>query len=376
MSETVNLAKQLIQIQSITPHDHGCQKILMQRLKRAGCDVLDLSSHHVNNFFATHGEQSSPLFVFSGHTDVVPPGNEKEWISPPFIATERDGKLFGRGAADMKSALAAMMVATENFIAKHPDHPGQIGVMVTSDEEGDAIHGTVKIIDYLKQQNKKIDYCLIGEATSQFTLGDTIKIGRRGSLHGELTVIGKQGHIAYPHLAVNPIHRSFQALDLLTKTEWDRGNEYFSPTSFQIYNINADTGANNVIPGVLTARFNFRFSPSSSADILKQRVENVLNEHQLQYQLHWTLSSHPFLSQPGKLTGACKTVIKNICHIDTIANTTGGTSDGRFIASTGAEMVELGLCNRSIHQIDEHADIHSINMLTQLYENILESVML
>lgn len=374
MSDTLNLAKQLINIKSITPNDNGCQKILISRLEKIGFKIIDLSSNGVSNFFAVHGNQSELLFVFSGHTDVVPAGNEKEWQSPPFTATERDGKLFGRGAADMKSAVAAMIISMENFISKNPNHSGQIGLMITSDEEGNATDGTVKIVDYLNQQKIKINYCLIGEASSQTQLGDAIKVGRRGSLHGELTVIGKQGHIAYPHLAINPIHRCFQALDLLTKTEWDAGNEYFSPTSFQIYNINADTGANNVIPGSLTARFNFRFSPASTPDSLQKRLEKILDEHQLHYKINWNLSSHSFLSQPGKLTQACELAIKNICALKTNPNTTGGTSDGRFIAGTGAEIVELGLCNETIHQIDEHANIKAINQLTELYESILEKI--
>ncbi|EKD92011.1 MAG: hypothetical protein ACD_29C00249G0001 [uncultured bacterium] len=275
----------------------------------------------------------------------------------------------------MKSALAAMIVATENFIKKNPDHHAQIAFMITSDEEGDAANGTVKIVEYLNQHNITLNYCLIGEASSQEKLGDTIKIGRRGSLHGELMVLGKQGHIAYPHLAINPIHRCFQALDLLTKTEWDSGNQYFSPTSFQIYNINADTGANNIIPGSLTARFNFRFSPTSSPDSLQKKVEAILDKHQLHYKINWNLSSNSFLSHPGKLTKACESAIQNICGIKTNPNTTGGTSDGRFIASTGAEIVELGLCNNTIHQIDESVVIQDLNNLEKLYQHILEKIL-
>src|SRR3990167_1694653 len=375
MSNTLKLAEQLINIASITPNDNGCQKILMDRLKKIGFHITELHSHGVSNFFAMRGENNGPLFAFSGHTDVVPPGDLSEWTSPPFQATVRDHKLFGRGAADMKSALAAMIVATENFIAKHPKHAGKIGFLITSDEEGNATDGTIKIVEYLKKNNIKLDYCLVGEASSNRTLGDSIKVGRRGSLHGELTVRGKQGHIAYPHLAINPIHRSFQALDHLTNIEWDQPTELFSPTSFQIYNINADTGvANNIIPGSLTARFNFRYSPESTAESLQSRVEKVFDEHQLHYAIKWNHSSKPFYSKPALLTQTCIDAIKNCCNITTAPNTTGCTSDGRFIAATGAEIVELGLCSDSIHQIDECTSLDDLEKLTDLYEVILEKI--
>lgn len=375
MSETVSLAKQLINIPSITPNDNGCQKILINRLKKIGFDIIDLSSNGVSNLLAMRGaKNASDFFAFSGHTDVVPPGKEKEWHSPPFEATVRDGKLFGRGSADMKSAVAAMIIATERFIQKHPNHTKKIGFLITSDEEGDGTDGTIKIVEYLQKNNITLNYCLIGEASSNKTLGDAIKVGRRGSLHGELTVHGKQGHIAYPHLAINPIHRSFQALDHLTATEWDQTTELFSPTSFQIYNINAETGANNIIPGSLTARFNFRYSPESTAESLQARTEKVLAEHQLHYNIIWKHSSKPFYSKPSLLTKTCIETIKNYCNVTTVPNTTGGTSDGRFIAATGAEIVELGLCNNSIHQIDEHVSLDDLEKLTGLYEKILESI--
>ena len=374
MSNTLKLAEQLINIASITPNDNGCQKILMDRLKKIGFHITELHSHGVSNFFAMRGENNGPLFAFSGHTDVVPPGDLSEWTSPPFQATVRDHKLFGRGAADMKSALAAMIVATENFIAKHPKHAGKIGFLITSDEEGNATDGTIKIVEYLKKNNIKLDYCLVGEASSNRTLGDSIKVGRRGSLHGELTVRGKQGHIAYPHLAINPIHRSFQALDALTNMEWDKGNALFSPTTFQIYNIHADTGATNIIPGSLSARFNFRHSPESSFESLKERVEKTLADHQLDFTIHWNHSSKPFYSKPGALTNACVDVIKKHCNVTTVQNTTGGTSDGRFIASTGTEVVELGLCNDSIHHIDEHTSLDDLEKLTTLYEAVMSKV--
>lgn len=376
---TVTLAQQLINIPSITPNDHGCQKILIDRLQKMGFHITELHSNGVSNFFAiknNHTSENAALFAFSGHTDVVPPGDLSEWTSPPFEATVRDHTLFGRGAADMKSALAAMIIATERFISKHPNHSGKIGFLITSDEEGSGTDGTIKMVDYLQKNNMTLDYCLIGEATSSKQLGDMIKVGRRGSLHGELTVHGKQGHIAYPHLAINPIHRSFQALDHLTKMQWDQATDLFSPTSFQIYNINADTGANNIIPGSLTARFNFRYSPASTAESLQKKVETIFDEHELQYEMKWTHASKPFYSTPGKLTHTCKAVLEKLCNVTTVHNTTGGTSDGRFIAATHAEIVELGLCCDSIHHIDEHADLGELEKLTDVYEMILEKMVL
>lgn len=370
MTPTLSLAKALINVKSITPTDHGCQPILIDRLKAIGFDITEIHINGVSNFFAIRGTQGK-LFAFSGHTDVVPPGDLSEWHTPPFEAHIRDEKLYGRGAADMKSALAAMVVATERFIENHPNHAGKIGFLITSDEEGSGKDGTIRIVDYLQKNNIILDYCLIGEASSTNTLGDVIKVGRRGSLHGELTVHGKQGHIAYPHLAINPIHRSFQALDHLTKIEWDHATDLFSPTSFQIYNINADTGANNVIPGSLTARFNFRYSPESTAESLQARVATAFEEHQLNYDIKWNLSSKPFYSKPGLLTQTCKEVIQDVCNTTTEPNTTGGTSDGRFIAATGAEIVELGLRNETIHHINEHIDIADLEKLTDLYEAIL-----
>lgn len=373
-SDTIKLAEQLINIRSITPDDNGCQDVLTTRLKKIGFKIEEINSDGVSNFWAHHGNDD-PLFVFSGHTDVVPPGPEEKWTSPPFTATQRDGHLYGRGAADMKSSLAAMITATERFLKKHPQHKGAIGFIITSDEEGPATDGTVKVVEYLEANKIKINWCLVGEATSTETVGDAIKIGRRGSLHGQLEVIGKQGHIAYPQQADNPIHRSFKALDALAQMEWDQGNEFFNPTSFQIYNIDADTGATNIIPGTLKAKFNFRFAPTSTSEDLQQRVHKVFDDHQLNYKIHWNLSSQPFLSEPGELTQAAKEAIKTICNIDTHPNTTGGTSDGRFIAPTGAEVVELGPSSQSIHQVDENIKIADLDTLSELYEKILENLL-
>ena len=373
-TDTLKLAIELINRESITPHDNGCQEILSARLQAMGFTLQKLPSGKVSNLWARRGQQG-PLLVFSGHTDVVPPGPLEKWHSPPFTGTLRDDCLFGRGAADMKSALAAMVIACQRFIEEHPNHPGSIGLMITSDEEGEATDGTVKIVDYFKQNQIKPDWCLIGEASSQQDLGDAVKIGRRGSLHGFLQVIGKQGHIAYPHLADNPIHRSFKVLDELTHVTWDNGDEFFTPTSFQIYNIQADTGASNIIPGALTARFNFRFSPASPAEQLQQRVHKVLDDHELKYKIDWQISGHPFFSSPGKLLTACKQAIQEVCQRETYPNTTGGTSDGRFIASLGCEIVELGPVSKSIHQINEHIKLDDLTQLTFLYHSILKSLL-
>ncbi len=373
--EVLQLAIELINRESITPNDNGCQDLLIRELSQMGFVIEKLPSGKVNNFWARHGE-SSPFLIFSGHTDVVPPGPVEKWHSHPFTGTVREDCLFGRGSADMKSALAAMIVAVKYFIKENPHHKGSLGFMITSDEEGEAHDGTVKIVEYFESKRIKPDWCLIGEASSQQDLGDSIKVGRRGSLHGFLQVIGKQGHIAYPHLAENPIHRSFKALDELTRVTWDSGNEFFTPTSFQIYNIQADTGASNIIPGTLTARFNFRFSPASTSEQLQQRVHKILDDHDLNYKIRWEISGQPFFSPPGKLAKACTAAIKTVCNREPNPNTTGGTSDGRFIAKLGCEIVELGPPSKSIHQINEHIRLDDLAKLTEIYLSTLQQLFL
>ncbi len=372
-SKTLALACDLINIESITPNDNGCQTILNKRLEALGFTIEDLSCDGIRSTWAVLGTEG-PLFVFSGHTDVVPAGDAALWRTPPFKATIREGNLYGRGAADMKSAIAAMLVAVERFLSQHTPK-ARIAFMLTSDEEGDGL-GTQYVVNTLIRRKVKIDWCLIGEASSEEVLGDAIKVGRRGSLHGHLRVIGKQGHIAYPQKAENPIHRSFKALEDLTHETWDEGNAYFSPTAFQIYNINADTGASNIIPGGLNARFNFRFAPTSTAETLKSKVISVLDRYGLHYEINWQLCGEPFLSPDGALRTACLNAIKTICNITCQPNTTGGTSDGRFIAKMGSEIVELGVTSDSIHQVNEHVSLSNLEQLTELYNAILEKLCL
>jgi len=371
MTTTLHLLKALISISSITPDDKGCQSILIDRLKAVGFQVHPIHSNGVTNFWASHGSQQ-PTLAFAGHTDVVPPGAEDQWLSPPFTPTERDGYLYGRGAADMKSGLCAMVIAAINYVTQHPNHNGTIGFIVTSDEEGPATDGTIKVLDYLRQQNISLQYCVVGEASSNKQLGDAIKIGRRGSMHGDLTIHGKQGHIAYPTLADNPIHRCFQALDTLAKTVWDHGNDHFTPTSFQFYNVHSDAGAANVIPGTLKAQFNFRYAPIHTAEQLQQQCHQILDQHHLTYDLKWDISSHPFFSGNGKLAQITSQAISDICQIQTEPNTYGGTSDGRFIAKTGCEVVELGPVNDSVHKVNENIRIADIEKLTNTYQRLLE----
>lgn len=370
MSDTLKLLKQLIERPSITPHDAGCQDILIQHLTSKGFQYERLPFSEVNNLWAWHGK-SSPLVIFAGHTDVVPPGDETQWVSPPFTPAEKNGYLYGRGAADMKSGLAAMVVAAQKFIKQYPDHNGTIGFIITSDEEGLAKNGTRKVVEYLQKKNIKIDYCIVGEASSNKTLGDAIKIGRRGSLYGYLTIFGKQGHIAYPNLADNPIHCCFQAFDILAKTTWDQGNDYFTPTSLQFYHIEADGGATNIIPSKLTAKFNFRFSPIQSPEILQKKFEMILDKQKLKYEIKWNLSRQPFFSGNGKLAAITCETIKEIYQRETEPNTYGGTSDGQFLAAAGCEVVELGPVNKTAHQVNENIAIADLDNLSEIYFQIL-----
>ena len=322
------------------------------------------------NLWARRGS-GTPLLCFAGHTDVVPPGPAEAWASPPFQPTERNGKLYGRGAADMKTSIACFITACERFIAQHPQFSGSLALMITSDEEGDGKDGTVRVVETLRARGEHIDYCIVGEPTAEHTLGDTIKNGRRGSLSGSLTIYGKQGHIAYPHLAANPIHLAAPALAELTAEHWDNGNAYFPPTGFQISNIHAGTGATNVIPSELSVQFNFRFSTESDAESLQRRVEAILEKHCLHYSLQWQLSGQPFLTETGRLTQAAQAAIAEECGIQAALSTGGGTSDGRFIKAIARELIELGPVNESIHQIDEHIELAAIPRLSAVYENIL-----
>lgn len=374
MSETLDLAIQLISKPSVTPEDHLCQNIMAKRLQALGFNNEHLRFEDVDNLWSRRGK-SAPLFVFAGHTDVVPTGPLTKWSSEPFKPDIRQGKLYGRGAADMKGSLAAMVTATERFISKHPDHKGSIAYLITSDEEGPSINGTVKVVEHLQKRSEKIDWCLVGEPSSDHKLGDVVKNGRRGSLSGTLTVRGKQGHVAYPHLADNPIHRAAPALTELAATVWDNGNDFFPKTTFQISNINAGTGATNVIPGELQVLFNLRYSTEVDDQILRTRIETILNKHQLKYDLQWNLSGKPFLTPRGELVAATQKAIAEICGYETQLSTAGGTSDGRFIAPTGAQVIELGPLNATIHQIDEHVAVADLDKLSEIYERILENLL-
>lgn len=369
-SPTVLLAKELINQKSITPNDNGCQDILIERLKKSGFEIKKLRFEDVDNFWAIKGN-GSPVLVFAGHTDVVPPGPVEKWQSDPFKAEIRDGKLYGRGAADMKGSIAAMITACEKFIANNPHHKGSIAFLITSDEEGIAISGTKKVVEYLQQQKQKIDYCIVGEASSEEKLGDIIKVGRRGTLNGKVIVQGKQGHIAYPQLADNPIHNAVAAIKELAERKWDKGNEQFQPTSFQISNIHAGTGADNVIPGQLEVIFNFRYSTESTAEQLQEQVEMILKQQKLNYEITWRHSGKPFLTKQGELVVAAKKAIEEIAGVTPKLTTHGGTSDGRFIAELGCQIVEIGPNNRSIHHVDEHVSIEELDKLSKIYEKIL-----
>lgn len=371
LSPTLELARELIRRPSVTPLDAGCQPLLMERLQAAGFAVEPMRFAEVDNFWAVRGEQG-PLLCFAGHTDVVPSGPEQDWHYPPFSA-EIDGQdmLHGRGSADMKGSLAAMLVAVERFTQDHPGHRGRIAFLITSDEEGPAEHGTKAVVERLAARQETLDWCIVGEPSSSRTLGDTVKNGRRGSLGGTLTIRGIQGHIAYPQLARNPIHQACPALAELTAEHWDDGNAFFPPTSFQISNIHAGTGASNVIPGQLQALFNFRFSPESTVEQLQQRVMAILERHQLDYRIDWALSGLPFLTEPGVLLDAVSASIKSVTGQDTTLSTSGGTSDGRFIATLGAQVIELGPVNATIHQIDECVRVSDLDQLTDIYYQTL-----
>ncbi len=374
-SATLTLAKQLINRPSVTPSDGGCHNLMIERLEAIGFTITRLPFGEVDNFWAHRGE-SKPLFAFAGHTDVVPTGPISEWDSPPFEATERDGYLYGRGAADMKGSLAAMITACEAFVAQHPDHLGTIGFLITSDEEGPSINGTVKVVDYLEKNNIKMDYCLVGEPSSTTKLGDVIKNGRRGSLGCRLVIKGVQGHVAYPHLAENPIHKAMPALTELCAIEWDNGNEFFPATSFQISNINSGTGATNVIPGECEVIFNFRYSTETTHQKLQQQVESLLDRHQLNYQIEWNLSGLAFLTKAGALVEATGDAIESVTGYRAELSTSGGTSDGRFIAPTGSQVVELGPINATIHKVNECVRSSDLDLLSSIYQRILKNLLL
>ena len=373
-SATFELARDLISRVSITPNDGGCQDVLAQRLARLGFAVERLRFGDVDNLWARRGS-GRPLVCFAGHTDVVPTGPLSQWHSDPFLPTVRDGVLYGRGAADMKSSIAAFVTATESFLAEHPAHAGSLALLITSDEEGIAVNGTVRVVDALRARGEIMDYCIIGEPSSVSLLGDTMKNGRRGSLSGELLVRGVQGHIAYPQLAENPVHMFAPALAELTARTWDQGNEHFQPTSFQISNITAGTGATNVIPGELRVSFNFRFSTASTPDSLKARVHEVLDRHGVDYELTWSLSGRPFLTPKGKLVESLSRAVQTVTGRTPELSTSGGTSDGRFIADICGEVVELGPINASIHKLNEHILLADLDALSRIYRLALHNVL-
>ncbi len=374
MSATLELTQDLIARNSITPADEGCQRLMASRLEARGFRIEHLRYGNVDNLWAVRGE-GSPVLCFAGHTDVVPTGPREEWRSDPFKPTIVDGVLYGRGAADMKSGLAAMLTATEAFVDEQPKHRGSIVYLITSDEEGPSVEGTKKVVETLMQRGQKIDWCIVGEPSSAATTGDMIKIGRRGSLSGRLTVHGVQGHIAYPHLAENPVHTLAPALAELTSRIWDQGNEHFQPTTFQVSNLNAGTGAPNVIPGELKARFNLRYSPVQKLDVLKATVEEILQRHRVRYTLDWHLSGEPFYTPPGKLLDAVSKAVASVTGKTPDCSTGGGTSDGRFIAQMGAEVVELGVPNPSIHKVNECVRVADIDALHAMYLQALRNLL-
>ncbi|OTQ03863.1 succinyl-diaminopimelate desuccinylase [Gilliamella apicola] len=373
----IALTTALIAEKSISPDDKNCQNIIIERLKKIGFTIEEINIGQTKNLWAFHGDRKSKTLMFAGHTDVVPAGDETKWLYPPFTPTiDENGVLYGRGAADMKSGVAAMVCAAEDFIKNHPDHHGCVAFLLTSDEEADATDGTVKVVDLLINRHERIDYCIVGEPSSDTLLGDQIKNGRRGSLTANLVVHGVQGHVAYPHLADNPVHRFAPALNELVSTIWDNGNDYFPQTTMQVANINGGTGAENVIPGDLSVQFNFRYSSELTDTQIKERVEQILQKHNLNYTLNWRLSGHPFLTPQGELTNAAANAIKDITGTDTRLSTSGGTSDGRFIAKMGCQVIELGVVNKTIHKVNENAHCQDIINLTAIYRRILETLLL
>jgi succinyl-diaminopimelate desuccinylase len=374
MSQTLELTQNLMARRSVTPADEGCQDVMIGRLEALGFRIERLRYGSVENFWARRGSEG-PVFCFAGHTDVVPTGPLEEWRSDPFVPSIRDGMLFGRGAADMKSGLAAMVTATEAFVASHPRHKGSITYLITSDEEGPSVDGTKRVVETLSSRNERIDWCIVGEPSSEQTLGDTVKVGRRGSFSGRLTVHGVQGHVAYPQLAENPVHTLAPALAELTSREWDQGTEHFQPTTFQVSNLNAGTGAPNVIPGELKARFNLRYSPIQTQEGLKEIVEGILRKHGVRYTLEWYVSGEPFYTPPGVLSGAVGAAVKDVIGSQPKLSTGGGTSDGRFIAALGAQIVELGVVNATIHKVNECVRIEELDALHRMYFNVLRNLL-
>ena len=374
MNNTLELAKSLISQASVTPDDNGCQSIMIERLKKIGFEIHPLRFGDVDNFWATRGN-SGPIFAFAGHTDVVPAGNEDAWNTAPFEPTIKGDYLYGRGAADMKGGLASMVTATENFVQDNPNHNGTIAFLITSDEEGVAINGTVKVMDYLDENDTKIDYCLLGEPSSTSVTGDVIKNGRRGSLNGVINVNGQQGHVAYPHLAKNPIHFIAPALNDLCLQEWDSGNEYFPATSFQISNFHSGGGVTNVVPGEAKVMFNFRYSTETTKEELMAKVHEILDNHNIDYTLDWHHSGNPFLTPVGDLVSACVSAIEETKDITPELSTSGGTSDGRFIAQEGTQVVELGPVNATIHQINESILVKDLEDLSSIYTKVLTRIL-
>ena len=375
MSKTIQLAQSLIKIDSVTPNDKGCQALMTDHLKQSNFEISDLKFEEVDNFWAQHGA-GSPVFVFAGHTDVVPVGDASKWDLDPFSGEIKDGMLHGRGAADMKGSLAAMLDASERFVKDYPDHKGTIGYLITSDEEGPAVNGTIKVCEHLNKIGQNVDYCLVGEPSATNVLGDVIKNGRRGSLNATLTIIGKQGHIAYPHLANNPIHLAVPVLNELCAELWDKGNKYFPATSFQVSNIHSGTGVSNVIPGTIEVMFNFRYSTESTHEGLQKRVCDILDKHNLEYEIDWNHSGYPFLTPKGDLVASCVDAIKKVMNVDTQLSTSGGTSDGRFIAPIlNAQVVELGPINATIHQVNECVSAKDLDDLSKIYYHILKNIL-